>query len=551
MTRPRVHAALAESLAALGTDTLFGVVGSGNFRLVEHLTARFGAAYWWARHETAAVTMADAWARVTGRTGVCTVHQGPGLTNALTGLAEAAKARTPMLVLAGDTATTAVSVNQDVDQDRLARAVGAGAERIRSAETAVRDLVRALAGAQAERRPVVLSLPIDLQELECAPANAAALLPPRSTPTRPAEAATRRVADLVEQARRPLVVGGRGAVLAGARAPLEAVADRIGALLATSAPANGLFAGNPFSLGISGGFATPVARDLIARADLILAFGASLNRWTTRHGDLLAPDVRIVQSDRELSAIGAHVPVAEALLGDAAEAARALAEELDRRGVRMPGFRADVDRDALRQGGWEIDDESTADTVDPRTLMLELERRLPPERTVATDAGHFQGWPPLHLSVPDPQAFVFTQAYQSIGLGLATGIGAAIARPERLAVTVVGDGGAMMSLGELDTAVAHGLALLVVVMDDAAYGAEVHHFESLDVRTELAVFGERDFAAVASALGARALTVRSLADLDRRLDNWLGAPDGPLLLDCKINRNVRAEWAREAFRGGA
>jgi thiamine pyrophosphate-dependent acetolactate synthase large subunit-like protein len=245
MTRPRVHAALAESLAALGTDTLFGVVGSGNFRLVEHLTARFGAAYWWARHETAAVTMADAWARVTGRTGVCTVHQGPGLTNALTGLAEAVKARTPMLVLAGDTATTAVSVNQDVDQDRLARAVGAGAERIRSAETAVRDLVRALAGGQVERRPVVLSLPIDLQELECAPANAAALLPPRSTPTRPAEAATRRVADLVEQARRPLVVGGRGAVLAGARAPLEAVADRIGALLATSAPANGLFAGNP------------------------------------------------------------------------------------------------------------------------------------------------------------------------------------------------------------------------------------------------------------------------------------------------------------------
>jgi thiamine pyrophosphate-dependent acetolactate synthase large subunit-like protein len=307
----------------------------------------------------------------------------------------------------------------------------------------------------------------------------------------------------------------------------------------------------PFSLGISGGFATPVACELIARADLILAFGASLNRWTTRHGDLLAPDVRIVQSDRRRSAIGAHVPVAEAQLGDAAEAARALAEELDRRGVRMPGFRADVDRDALTQGGWEIDDESTADTVDPRTLMLELERRLPPERTVATDAGHFQGWPPLHLSVPDPQAFVFTQAYQPIGLGLATGIGAATARPERLAVTVVGDGGAMMSLGELDTAVAHGLALLVVVMDDAAYGAEVHHFESLDVRTELAVFGERDFAAVASALGARALTLRSLADLDRRLENWLGAPDGPLLLDCKINRNVRAEWAREAFRGGA
>src|SRR2546430_12967646 len=135
--------AVAATLARLGADTAFGVLGSGNFRLAERLTSRHGLSYHWARHETAAVTMADAWARVTGRVGLCTVHQGPGLTNAMTGLAEAAKARTPLLVVAGEVATTAVAVNQRIDQDRLARAAGAQAERVIRGRTAVRDTLRA------------------------------------------------------------------------------------------------------------------------------------------------------------------------------------------------------------------------------------------------------------------------------------------------------------------------------------------------------------------------------------------------------------------------
>src|SRR3954471_19250869 len=125
--------AVAAALAHLGADTAFGVLGSGNFRLVERLTNRHGASYHWARHETAAATMADAWARVTGRVGVCTVHQGPGLTNAMTGLAEASKARTPVLVIAGDTPGAALTSNFRIDQHDLAGSVGAIAETIYSA----------------------------------------------------------------------------------------------------------------------------------------------------------------------------------------------------------------------------------------------------------------------------------------------------------------------------------------------------------------------------------------------------------------------------------
>ena len=119
------------------------------------------------RHEEAAVAMTDGYARVSGKLAVCTVHQGPGVTNTLTALTEAVKSRTPLLLLAGNTATTALYQNLDVDQDAVASSVGAGVERIRRAETAVEDVARAVYRAEIERRPIVVSLPIDIQEQTC------------------------------------------------------------------------------------------------------------------------------------------------------------------------------------------------------------------------------------------------------------------------------------------------------------------------------------------------------------------------------------------------
>ena len=526
--------AVAATLARLGADTAFGLLGSGNFRVVERLVDRHGVRYHWARHETAAVMMADAWARVTGRVSVCALHQGPGLTNAMTGLAEAAKARTPLLVIAGEVATTAAGVNQRIDQDALARAAGAHAERVARGRTAVRDTVRAWQHALAERTPVVLNFPVDVQN-EPSPAPPDDLAVDAPAVAEPAAEAVAAVADLLERAERPLVLGGRGA--AGARAPLEDLAERIGGLLATSAPAHGLFAGNPWSVGISGGFASPLAQELLPQADLVLAFGASLNHWTTRRGELIRG--RVVRCDSDPKT---H----PALLGDAGAAAQALVAELERRGAAALGRRWDLD--ALGEAGWQIPDEP----ADPRALMVRLDAKLPEQRTLVTDAGHFQGFPPMHLRVPDGRSFVMTQAFQSVGLGLATGLGAAIARPDRLTIAVVGDGGAMMALGELDSISAHGARLLVVVLDDGAYGAEVHHFGPMGERTALVEFGRRDFAGVARALGMPGQTVRAVGELDGgALDEWLREPSGPFLLDCKVDPGVRAEWLQEAFRGGA
>ena len=546
-----VAQAVGQALAGCGLHDVFGVIGSGNFAVSNALVAA-GAQFVAARHEGGAITMADAYARVSGRVGVCSVHQGPGLTNAMTGLAEAAKSRTPLVLLAADTAAAAIRSNFRIDQDRLVIAVGAVAERLHGPETAVEDALRAYRRAQVERRPVVLMMPLDVQAAPCPQDGDRRSDPPILRPVRPAAAAVSDAADALARARRPLIIAGRGAVLADAREPLERLGDVLGALLATSAVANGLFAGSPWTLGISGGFASPVAAELIAEADVVLGVGVALNMWTTRHGRLLDPRATVVQVDHEADAIGAHHRVDVAVVGDAAETARALVDELERRGSLAAGWRSPALAERIRRGTWRdtpYEDMSSASRIDPRALSAALDDLLPDERTVAIDSGHFMGYPAMYLRVPDEQGFVFTQAFQAIGLGLATAIGAAVARPDRLAVAALGDGGAIMGLADLETVARLGLRMLVVVYNDAAYGAEVHHFGPHGHPVDLVRFPDVDFAALGRAAGLEGATVRHRDDL-RAVEAWLaGGATRALVLDAKVVPTVVAEWLEEAFRG--
>jgi thiamine pyrophosphate-dependent acetolactate synthase large subunit-like protein len=541
---------VGDTLGRLGVRHVFGLIGSGNFQVTNALVAA-GAVFVPARHEGGAVTMADAYARVSGELGVCSVHQGPGLTNAITGLAEAAKSRTPLLLLAGEPAAAAIRSNFRIDQDGLVRAVGAVAERIHGPETAVADAARAVRRARGERRPVVLMLPLDIQAATVAPEHAAIPPAPPLRPVRPSATSVQEAARALEGARRPLIIAGRGAVIAGAGPALERLGDAAGCLLATSAVANGLLSGNPWSLGISGGFASPLAARLIAEADAVLAVGASLNMWTTRHGRLLHPEATVVQVDLEAEAIGAHHRVDVGVAGDAAETASALLAEMEARPAGGCWRTPELARD-IRAGDWReqpYEDAGTAERIDPRTLSIALDALLPDERTLAVDSGHFMGYPAMYLRVPDAQGFVFTQGFQAVGLGLATAIGAAVARPHRLAVAALGDGGALMSLSELETVARLGLRMLVVVYNDAAYGAEVHHFGPQGHPLDLVRFPDTDIAALARAAGLEGVTVRRREDL-ARVASWLAGGSRPgLLVDAKVVPTVVAGWLEEAFRG--
>ncbi|MCR3742737.1 Acetolactate synthase large subunit [Actinomadura glauciflava] len=555
-----VAEAVGQTLARFGAGTVFGVVGSGNFHVTNALAAS-GARFVAARHEGGAVTMADAYARVSRGLGVVTVHQGPGLTNAVTGMAEAAKSRTPLLVVAGEVAAAAVRSNFRVDQAAIAAAVGAVPERVHSPQTALADVARACRTAVAERRTVLLGLPLDVQaaDLPDAPAPAPARARAGRVPALPVPppAAVAGLADALQAARRPVFVAGRGARLSGARDALADLAGRCGALPATSAVARGLFAGDPFALDVSGGFATPAAAELIRGADLVVAWGCSLNMWTTRHGALIGRNAAVVQVDVDAHALGAHRPVDLALIGDAAETARAASAELQARGHRATGYRTpEVAERLAREGRWQdvpYDEHPGEDgggpRIDPRTLTIALDGMLPRERTVAVDSGNFMGYPAMFLDVPDDDGLVFTQAFQSVGLGLATAIGAAVARPDRLTVAALGDGGALMSVAELETAVRLGLGLLVLVYDDEAYGAEVHHFGPGGHPLDAVTFPPADLAAIGRGFGCAAATVRTPDDL-AAVAGWLAGPrDRPMVVDAKIARSRPAWWLEEAFRG--
>lgn len=551
---------VGRTLAELGVGHVFGVVGSGNFEVTNALRLA-GVPYTAARHEGGAATMADAYSRMSGLVGVVSTHQGCGLSNAVTGIGEAAKSRTPLIVLAADTQAAAVRSNFKIDQDALARSVGAVSERVHSPATAVADTIRAFRTARNERRTVVLNLPLDVQSAPAA-AQAAAARPAAAAdpqPVRPAAASVRRLAHLISAAERPVFVAGRGG--RNARGELLALAAHAGALVATSAVANGLFHDEDFALGISGGFSSPLSAELIRGADLIIGWGCALNMWTMRHGHLISDGTVVVQVDVEDAALGANRSIDLGVVGDSAlTAADALAELLTLQPVPAEKYRTAENAAAIagssRWNNVATPDLSGGGRIDPRVLSRELDSILPADRIVSIDSGNFMGYPSTYLKVPDEFGFCFTQAFQSIGLGLYTAIGAALARPDRLPVLGAGDGGFLMGISELETAVRLELPLVCIIYNDAGYGAEVHHFgadaesgggPAVDLST--VTFPDTDIAAIARGFGADAVTVRSVADLEAVRAWLLERPARPLVIDAKIASDGGAWWLAEAFKG--
>lgn len=545
-----VAAVLAKDLAAYGARRCFGLLGTANFK-ISHALVESGVELISARHEGNAASMADAYAKATQELTLVSVHSGPGLTNALTGIAEAAKSRTPLLVLAGDVPTGAVKSNFHIEQAELVRSVGAISERIHTPASARDDMLRAVVRALRDRQTVVLSLPTDVQDATFPGPVTPFALPPAPGPLHSDPDSVRRLADALASAERPLILAGRGAVIAGAETAMVALAERTGALLATSICGHGLFADNPWSVGISGGFASPAADELISESDLIIAFGASLTQWTTKRGKLIAPGAVVAQVDVEAGKLGYQMPIQHAVHADARVTAEEILAELDTRRVGpRTGRRTAETRRRIDDGGNHnapYQDTSSADFIDPRTLSKAVDAILPKDRTVASDSGHFCGWVPRFLRVPNAKASCLSHSFQSVGLGLASAIGLAVANPGALAVLGAGDGGFLMSIADLETAIRLKLRMCILIYNDSSYAAEVHLYRRRGYAIDIVQFPDTDFAAIARGHGARAATVRTLEDLEP-VQAWVreGAP-GVLVIDAKINPDLEADWHAEHF----
>jgi acetolactate synthase-1/2/3 large subunit len=555
MTDDRASAPLVTTVSAhvatalVGhVEVVFGLMGNGNAHFLDALLRDTEVAFTAVRHEAGAVAAADTFHRASGRLAAASVTYGAGFTNTLTALAEAAQARIPLVLVVGDE-PTAGPRPWDVDQVALATAVGVRTFRVGRADAAATTSL-AMQHALAHRVPVVVAIPYDLAKLEAGEAAPSATAAP-DVPHEPIDVDAESITELaaaLRAARRPLLLAGRGAWISGAGEALGELAAATGAVTASTALGRGLFPDDRFDLGVTGGFGADGAMELVREADLAVVFGASLNQFTMRFGNLLAPGTRVVQVD--VTPAATHRVVSTFLRGDAAVVARGLVAELAADGADGPGsgWRDTVDVAPLRE--YERGDGIAPDgRLDPRTAAARIGELLPADRVVVSDGGHFLGWANMYWPVASPDRMIMVgTAYQTIGLGWPNVAGAAAARPESTIVLTTGDGGGLMALADLETAVrTTGGRGIAVVWNDAAYGAEVHLYgqQGLDQRPML--IPEVDFAALGSAVGAEGVVVRTPADLERLAD-W--ADEDPaqrrfLLLDLRVSPAVIAPYQLE------
>jgi len=313
-------------------------------------------------------------------------------------------------------------------------------------------------------------------------------------------------------------------------------------LLATSVMARDMFASSPYSVGISGTFASPIASELLGSATLVLAFGASLNFYTTYLGDIFGK-AHIVHIDNQPGALGKYQRFDLAVVADARLAAAELADALEQKRHRVVGYRSPDTARRIAEFSIEkrrITDRSSAAGIDPRVLMSALDQLLPAERTLVVDVGHFMDFPIAHLSVSDPRAFVWPIEYTAVGTGLGPALGAAVAHPDKLTVLCIGDGGMMMTLADLHTAVRYRMRLLIVVCNDSALSGELHFLRESGYSDELARSENPSFEAIARSIGLEAATITTIDEL-KPLRERLRQLRGPMLLDCRITPEVVAD----------
>ncbi|WP_368498588.1 thiamine pyrophosphate-binding protein [Herbiconiux sp. A18JL235] len=556
---PTVSTQVAVTLSHFVSD-MFGVMGNGNAHLLDALDRLTPVEYTAVRHESGAVAAADAYHRAGGGLAAATTTYGAGFSNTLTALAEAVQARSPLVLVVGDEPTSGPR-DWDVDQIALASAVGARTYTVGRTDAAATTAI-AVEHALSYRLPVVLALPYDVATVEAGPVPPApALRLPEPVPPTGAfaEAAVRDLARVLREAERPLLLAGRGAWLAGAGEALGRLAALTGALTATTALGRGVFPEARYDLGVTGGFGSEAAMHLIARADVAVVFGASLNAFTMRFGELFGPGALVTQVDLAASATHPHVGrylradarlVAEALVAEL-EAPAGRAELAGAGGTGRRSWRESAPLDGVhdRHEGEAFADDGR---LDPRSAARRLGELLPADRVVVSDGGHFMGWANMYWPVASPDRMVMVgTAYQSIGLGFPSVAGAARARPEPVIVLSTGDGGGLMALADFETAVrtASGRGI-AVVWNDAAYGAEVNLYGLKGLAQHPMRIPEVDFAAIGEALGGEGVVVRHLDDLDA-VRAWAERPVAErrfLVVDLRISAEVRSPHQEEIIR---
>jgi acetolactate synthase-1/2/3 large subunit len=528
----KVYEAIADALLAEGCDNLFGLMGDGNMWLWSAL-AKKHAKIISARHEAAAVSMADGYSRTTGKVGVAMVTCGPGLTQLGTVLIIAARNRSQLVVVTGEINPGAKNKTQSMDQKRFTEACSARFHTVTSIDNMAEEIAEAFYAARVHRVPVVLNLNMHLQEqdfdwdFDYRPSTQ--FLPPRVENPSPDLLAP--VVEKLAAAKRPVIIAGKGAMASKAREEIIKLADRVGALLATSLQGKGYFAGQPWDIGIAGAFASEPSERLLADADFVLGVGAELGYYTTE-GGLLFPTAEVARID--IKPMPEEIGVIPGLYiqGDARKTVAALSEALESRQVRNEGFRNSETRAVLDAPAHRFD--PPTDGLDPRAAAGYLARGIPKGALVTCGAGHFFSFPAMYMALPEGAEIQFSYQFGAVGQGLPLAIGTGAGNPGRPHIVIEGDGSMLFHIQELDTVTRFKLQMVLIVWNDGGYGAEVHKLVPKGFEMGQAHWDSPDFVAIAKAFGGDGVLLNTEADLPAAVAEGL-RKGGLYLIDVRVS----------------
>jgi acetolactate synthase-1/2/3 large subunit len=541
----RVYDILARAFMQEDVRTCFALLGDANMNWAARLSEQ-GCRMVYVRHEHCAVAAAMAYARKTSDVGVATVTCGPGVTQVITALLAAVRAHLPLVVFAGEAPLKSGWYNQEIDQAPLITATGAAYHRLHMPErmpVAIRD---AFLQARRERRPVVIGVPFDLQNR---PWDGPAALPkpsrdllPRPSPMPPNPADVASSARLLAAAERVVVLAGLGAVEAGASAACRALAAKSGGLLATTLPARGLFHDDPFCIGISGSFTPEVGLEYLKEADFVVAVGCSL-AFHAGGGGQLWPKAKMLQVDIDPVAVSQGQEVARHhLRADARLGVEALTAALP---ARDRNWRTDAMAARIRDSKPDSHVfDIPAGLLDPRDVVEALEKALPRDWEMVNSSGHCS-WFFAQMPSRAQEKFLTIREFGAIGNGTSFAMGVAAARPDRPVVLFDGDGSLLMHVQELETIKRHRLNILIVVLNDGAYGSEVHKLRSEGLPEDGTVFGYCDLAGIARGFGLPGRTFKNLDGLPKLVAEF-AASGGAAVWDFHVSDKVVSPTIRRA-----
>jgi acetolactate synthase-1/2/3 large subunit len=534
---------LTDYLERLGVEVVFGLCGHTVIAFLDALgksRIRFVST----RHEQVAAHAADGYARASGKPGVLLTHLGPGLTNACTGVANAALDSIPMVVIAGDVPSyyhgrhphQEVNLHQDADQFQIYRPFCKRVYRVDRVSDLPRVMERAFHLCQAGRPgPVLVDVPMDLFS-EDLPVDAFQQLP--AVMARPTinDSVARHIVDALAAAERPLLYAGGGVMSARATAELAALAEALDVPVAHTLMGKGcLHADHPLLLGQSGFWGTPISNEKCRTADLIVAVGTRLaeansSSWDSRF-TFSIPPTRLIHIDADEAEIGRNYPTELGVVADAKLALAALAATARGTTHRDRGRL----RDEIARGrqafaaNWQHQWSSEQFPLRPERILAELRKAVPEDGFIVTDVGWNKNGVGQQFPITVPGTFITPSGLATMGFGPSAVLGVKMAFPDRAAVALIGDGGFSTNPSVIATAMEAELPVVWLVMDNAGFGT-IAGLEAMHYGWTFGCMFERcgqpyraDYAAMARACGAHGVNVQSAAALGPALEEALAS----------------------------